>query len=232
MKTRQLLPELMDDPDLGRADHFQALRGLQRINQWTNSAALAWQQLESLARELGLNRLRILDIATGAADIPIQLWRRAHSAGLELEIDACDVSDQALQFARENCARAEAPLQLSTLDILVEPIPGKYDVVMCSQFLHHLTDEQTERVLGKMATAATQRVIVVDLVRARLNWLQVWFVTHTLSRSKIVHFDGPQSICASFTIDEMKSIASRIGFSELSIKSHWPCRFVLAGDVK
>jgi 2-polyprenyl-3-methyl-5-hydroxy-6-metoxy-1,4-benzoquinol methylase len=221
----------MDDPELDRSDHFQALRGLQRINRWTRNAGLAWRPVQELARQLGRKHLKILDIGTGSADIPIQLWRRAQDAGLDLEIEASDVSDQALQFAAQNCERAGAKLRLLPLDVLQERIEEEYDVVMCSQFLHHLSDEQAELVLDKMKAAATCRVIAVDLVRSRLNWLQVWFAARTLSRSKVVHFDGPQSIRAAFTIDEIKTIAGRIGFSEFSIKSHWPCRFVLVGDV-
>jgi 2-polyprenyl-3-methyl-5-hydroxy-6-metoxy-1,4-benzoquinol methylase len=231
MKTRLLVPEQMDDPQLDRGAHFRALRGLQRINDWTRHSALAWKPILSLARQLDRKHLRLLDIATGAADVPIQLWQRAHSIGLELDIVACDLSSQALEFANENCRRAGATLQLRELDVLNQSIDEQYDVVICSQFFHHLPDEQVERVLGKMAAAARQRVIVIDLVRSRLNWLQVWLATRVLSRSRIVHFDGPQSICASFTFDEIREIAERMGFSNYSITAHWPCRFVLIGDV-
>lgn len=230
MKTRELVPELMDDPDLDRAAHFRALAGLRRINRWTRNASLAWRQIKRLA-EHGLDRIRILDIATGAADIPIELYARAKTAGLALDIEACDVSQQALELAQANCDRTGASIRLLTLDVLNEPIISKYDLVICSQFLHHLTDQQAEGVLRKMADAATQQVIVVDLVRSQLNWWQVWLATRILSRSAVVHFDGPQSVRAAFTIDEMKTLAERVGFTRFSITSHWPCRFTLVGDV-
>lgn len=230
MKTRVLVPELMDDPDLDRAAHFRALAGLQRINRWTHNASLAWRQVERLAKQRGLDRIRVLDIATGAADIPIKLLSRAEAAGLTLDIEACDISKEALELAEANCDRVDASIRLLTLDVLNEPITAEYDVVLCSQFLHHLTDRQTEGVLGKMATAATYRVIVVDLVRSQLNWWQVWLATRVLSRSSVVHFDGPQSVRAAFTVKEMKMIAERVGFARFSITSHWPCRFTLVGD--
>jgi 2-polyprenyl-3-methyl-5-hydroxy-6-metoxy-1,4-benzoquinol methylase len=231
MKTRVLVPELMDDPDLDRTEHFRALAGLQRINRWTGNASLAWRQVKRLATQRNLDRLRILDIATGAADIPIQLCLLAKAAGLAVEIEACDISPQALELARENCDRAGVSVSLLALDVLTEPIAERYDIVHCSQFLHHLTDEEAEEVLRKMAAAATRQVIAVDLVRSRLNWWQVWLGTRVLSRSSVVHFDGPQSVRAAFTMDEMKSIAERVGFARCAITSHWPCRFTLVGDV-
>ena len=231
MKTRVLVPELMDDPALDRTAHFRALAGLQRINRWTRNASLAWRQVKRLAKRHGLERIRILDVATGAADIPIELFARAEAAGLTLDIEACDVSQQALELAKANCDRAGASVGLLPLDILNEPITAAYDIVLCSQFLHHLTDQQTEGVLNKMAEAATQQVIAVDLVRSHLNWWQVWLATRILSRSTIVHFDGPQSVRAAFTLDEVKAIADRVGFARFSVTSHWPCRFTLVGDV-
>jgi 2-polyprenyl-3-methyl-5-hydroxy-6-metoxy-1,4-benzoquinol methylase len=232
MKTRVLLPELMDDPDLDRTAHFQALAGLQRINRWTRNASLAWRQIRRLVEQRGLDEIRVLDIATGAADIPIELCSRAEAAGLSLELEACDVSPQALELAAANCDRTGTSFRLLTLDVLKEPIHAKYDIVLCSQFLHHLTEQQAEAVLNKMKDAATQQVIVVDLVRSQLNWWQVWLATRLLSRSAIVHFDGPQSIRAAFTIEEMKAIADRVGFARFSVTSHWPCRFTLVGDIR
>jgi len=231
MKTRVLVPELMDDEALDPVEHFRALRGLQRINAWTGNAALVWRPVNDLAAKLGRNSLRVLDIATGAADIPIHLWQRAQAAGWDLKIDATDVSDKALQFAAENCQRAGAAVNLKQLNVLEDTIDERYDLVMCSQFLHHLTDEQAEHVLAQMKSAAAHRVVVVDLVRSRLNWCQVWLATRTLTRSKVVHFDGPQSIRAAFTIGEIRAIADRAGFSSPAIAPQWPCRFMLIGDV-
>lgn len=231
MQNRVLIPELMDDPDLDPVEHERALRGLQRINAWTRNASLAWRAVFSLMRQHDLRSCRVLDLATGAADIPIGLWRRATAQGIELEIDACDISSQALEFAARNCARAATNIRLFQHDILQADIPEKYDVVICSQFLHHLTDEQAAAVLGKMAAAATRQVYAVDLVRSRVNWLQVWLATRLLSRSKIVHFDGPQSIRAAFTPAELAALAAECNFCSLTIRTHWPCRMALTGGV-
>jgi len=237
MKTRVLLPELMDDPELDPAEHFRALRGLQRINTWTRNAALAWGPIAKLAKSLREDSsegsaLRVLDVATGAGDIPIGLWKRAKVHGIDIVLDACDISATALEFATTNCARRQAPVRLFQHDILAADIPETYDVVICSQFLHHLTNEQASHALATMAAAASRRVIAIDLVRSRRNWLQVWFATRILSRSKVVHFDGPQSIRAAFTVDELRAMAEACNFESLSIRTRWPCRMILIGVVR
>ena len=229
MRNRVLTPERMDDPELDHDEHRHALAGLRRINAWTGNAPLVWKQISNLARELSPRPLRVLDIATGAADIPIALHKASAAQGLKLEIDACDVSEQAIAFAAENCAAEHAAIQLFRLDILGDEIRAPYDVVMCSQFLHHLSTQEAEMVLRKMKSAAARCAVVVDLERSRANWLQVWLATRVLSRSKVVHFDGPQSVRAAFTVPEFESLARRAGFTRFEIRRKWPCRFVFAG---
>lgn len=230
MRSRVLEPELMDDPSLDQDQHFQALSGLQRLNRWTKLTDLIWRPIEQFVRENDATPLRILDIATGSADVPIQLAQRAKQRGMNLEIEASDISPQALQFAEDACQKHNASVKLHALDVLSEPIPDGYDIVMCSTFLHHLTTEQAEIVLANMVAAAKQQVILVDLIRSHFNWLQVWIATRLLSRSPVVHFDGPQSIRAAFTISEIESIAASAQLSNYRLTRHWPCRFMLVGN--
>lgn len=229
LKSRHLLPERMDDPHLDRPLHFQALRGLARINRWTRNASLSYRPLRELAQMAGRDRLRVLDIGTGAGDVPIALCRRADREGLLLEIEACDVSPQAIEFAKENIRRANVSIKLFPLDVLNEEIPGRYDVVMCSTFLHHFTESQAVEILRKMTSAAELRVIVVDLVRSPLNWGQAWLATRIFSRSQVVHYDGPQSIRAAFTLSEIHRLAEEAGLKDIRLRRSWPCRFVLVG---
>ncbi len=230
MQHRLLIPERMDDPELGRAEHLQALRGLQRINAWTGNASLVWKHISAAIGERSSRPVRVLDIATGSADIPIALMRVCASRGMQLEIDACDFSDQAIAFAARNCSAANVEVRLFRHDIIREQISEQYDIVMCSQFLHHLPIEHVELILRKMKSAATTRVVVVDLERSRANWMQVWLATRVLSRSKIVHFDGPQSVRAAFTVAEFKNLAQSAGFATFKVRRKWPCRFVFIGE--
>jgi 2-polyprenyl-3-methyl-5-hydroxy-6-metoxy-1,4-benzoquinol methylase len=230
MQTRVLIPERMDDPLLGPGEHLQALRGLRRINAWTGTASLVWRYLDRTARAGDSGSLRVLDIATGMADIPITLLRMSASCGVKLEIDACDFSEQALAIAQRNCAAANASVRLFRHDILRDECAERYDVVMCSQFLHHLSNEEAERVVRRMKSMAARRVIVVDLERSRANWLQVWIATRVLSRSKVVHCDGPQSVRAAFTLAEFRKLVQPVGFTSFELHRKWPCRFVFSGD--
>ena len=241
MQQRVVVPERMDDPSLSEREHVQALRGLRRLNRWSGNAKAAWRPIHEVARfkarasnasdscEADAPSLSVLDIATGAADVPIAICRYAAKHNIELSIDACDVRSTALDFARQSLP-AKTPINLYSLDITAEPIDKQYDIVMCTTFLHHLSNEEATEVLAKMRQASRKRVIVVDLERGAMNWLQVWIACHALTRSAVVHFDGPQSVRAAFSIAEMEQMALEAGFTKYRLRRRWPCRFVFVGD--
>ncbi len=227
VRQRRRRPEVMDQPGLDQGRHFQALRGLERINFFSRSAAILWPPLERLARSAAPRPVRVLDLATGAGDVPIRLWRRARRARLPLEIDGCDVSPAAVAFARQRAAERGAAVGFFETDALGGPLPTGYDVLLSSLFLHHLEDEQAVAVLRRMADAARRLVLVNDLVRSRAGLALAYLGTRLLSWSDVVHTDGPLSVEAAFTLDEARALAERAGLTGATAARRWPCRYLL-----
>lgn len=227
MQMRHRQPELMDDPSLNPNAHAHALTGLATLNALSGSASVLWQPLKNYAIQSGKQKIKVLDLATGSADVALRLWRFSRYDGLNFVIDGCDVSETAIQYARDRAARLLAPSSFFKLDILNEELPEGYDVVMCSQFLHHLSDAEVIRVLSKMAGAANGLVLVSDLVRSRANLYMVAIASHLFSRSAVVHFDGPTSVRAAFTMDEMSQLAAKAGLTGASVQERFPCRLLM-----
>jgi SAM-dependent methyltransferase len=223
---RRRQAEIMDQADLDRVRHVQALRGLERINFWSRSAAILWPPLAELARR-SPRPLRVLDIATGAGDLPIRLWRWARRAGFALHIDGCDRSPDAVAYARHRADVSRTDVSFFASDALGPPLPAGYDVVLSSLFLHHLDEEQAVTLLRRMAEAAGQLVLVNDLVRSRAGFLLAYLGTRLLSRSAIVHADGPRSVEGAFTPAEARTLAQRAGLAGATVEGRWPCRFLL-----
>lgn len=223
LSARDRRPERMDDPALDPAAHRAALAGLARINRFSGSAAVLWPELAALARE---RPIRVLDVATGAGDVPIALAKRAAAAGLNLTVLACDVSDTAVSQARRNAAAAGANVEFFRHDALADPLPQGFDAVTCSLFLHHLDEADAVRLLAGMALAG-RVVLVNDLSRCRVNLALVWLATRLLSRSPVVHEDGPLSVRAAFTPAEARLLAERAGLTGAAVAGRFPCRFLL-----
>jgi len=106
LSQRYCRPEIMDQPNLNPAHHIHALSGLSRINFWSQSAGILWPPLKALALEKRPRSVRVLDLATGAGDLPLRLWRKARRCGLRLEFAGCDISPVAVVRTRDSAARA------------------------------------------------------------------------------------------------------------------------------
>lgn len=226
LPARDLRPELMDQPGLDAAAHSRALRGLARINYFSRAAGQLWRRTERFAKP-GLP-LRVLDVACGGGDMAFRLWRMARRAGVTLEILGLDVSDVALQQAAALCRPAGDAIRFEKADVLGGPLPTGFDVVTSSLFLHHLTEPQVVGLLRRMSEAAGRAVVVSDLRRGRGGYLLAHVACRLLSRSRVVHYDGPQSVAAAFTPAEMAELCRRAGMADAEITAHWPARLVVA----
>jgi len=227
LRERRRQPELMDEPGLDPRAHSLALKGLERINRWSRSNSIVWPPMRELARRQPNQALRVLDVATGAGDMPIRLWHRARRTGVCLEIEACDISPHALEYARSRAKAVGARTRFFTLDVLHDPLPTDYDVVMSSLFLHHLEEGDAIDLLRRMSAAARQLVLVNDLRRGVAGFLLAYVGTRVLSSSPIVHIDGPRSVEAAFTVAEARHLAHEAGLTGAAVVRRWPCRWLL-----
>jgi SAM-dependent methyltransferase len=224
---RHRQPEIMDQSDLSPARHIQALQGLARINFLSASAGILWPELARLARSMAPRVPRILDVATGGGDVPLRLGRRARRAGLRFEIEGCDISPVAVEYARNQAARAGVPVRFFEQDALAGPPLGDYDAVTCSLFLHHLDEGSAVTLLRRMADATSRLVLVNDLQRSRTGLLLAHVAGHLLTTSDVVHVDGPRSVEAAFTLAEARVLAQRAGLAGARVRWRWPFRWLL-----
>jgi 2-polyprenyl-3-methyl-5-hydroxy-6-metoxy-1,4-benzoquinol methylase len=218
----------MDQPGLDAAKHAHALHGLARINRLSRSDAILWPAIERLARTVGGSPIRVLDVASGGGDVPIALAKRALRSGLNVHVEGCDVSLEAVRYARRHAEQSGVPLRFFNLDVLNEPIPLGYDVVTCSLFLHHLAEADACLFLRKTAGATNQLLLVNDLIRGPVGYLMAWFACRLLTLSPVVRYDGPVSVADAFTLAEVRELAESAGLEGVSLTRRWPRRFLLS----
>jgi SAM-dependent methyltransferase len=228
LHSRVLEPEVMDDPHLDEDLHFGALRGLARLNWISFSTRLLWAEIWKLRTANGSRPLRVLDVASGAGDTALRLWRRARRRDLPIEIVGVDISDKANRYAEQRARACGAPLEFRSLDALADPLPTDFDVITSSLFLHHLQHAQAELLLKKMSAAARRLVLVQDLRRTTAGFCMAYGAARLLSRSNVVHTDAVLSVRAAFTVEEARELASAAGLAGATIVPRWPGRFVLA----
>ncbi len=225
LRTRDRVPELMDDPDLDPEAHRRALAGLARLNRWSWSAGVLWPPVRRLAARLG-RPVRLLDVATGSGDVPAALLRKAARAGVRLEVAGCDKSPTAVAAAAAACPAG----RFFAHDALRGPLPAGFDAVTCSLFLHHLSGDDAVSLLTRMRAAAGALVLVNDLARSRFNYCGVWAACRLLTRSPVVRFDAPASVRSAFTPAEALALAATAGLAGAAARRRFPARFLLTWE--
>jgi 2-polyprenyl-3-methyl-5-hydroxy-6-metoxy-1,4-benzoquinol methylase len=233
LARRDLQPELMDRPDIEAGLHRQALAGLVRTNRLSGTSGSLWRRIRRLpeARRSG-SELSLCDIGSGAGDVAVGLWRRAKRAGVKLRVTGYDISPRAAGVAQSRADAAGADARFEVRDVSASPMEslGRFDVVMCSLFLHHQTDEQAVELLSRMAQMARRLVVVSDLERGRVGYAVAQVAVRLITRSEVVHFDGPQSVAAAFTAAEARRLAERAGLAGAEVRRCWPFRFLLSWE--
>lgn len=226
--ARDRQPEWMDEPALDAKAHRRALLGLRRINGVSGAAAQIWRPIARLAKESVGRPFRVLDLACGGGDVLVACARRLRSLGLNVELQGVDRSETAIQTAQQLAQSARMrDVRFSQLDVLQDPLPRDYDVVVSTLFLHHLAEPDAVRLLQRMAEAARQAVLVDDLLRSRSAFGLAWIACRVLTRSPIVRLDGPLSVRAAFTLEELRSLLERAGLANAAFKRHWPARVLI-----
>jgi 2-polyprenyl-3-methyl-5-hydroxy-6-metoxy-1,4-benzoquinol methylase len=219
----------MDDPSLDVERHHRALGALARINRVSFAAGRVWRHVRELAAARS-TPVRILDVACGGGDVLRELGRRATDERIDVELYGCDLSPVALAYAEDSLSRVPADahrMRLFEQDVLADPLPGEYDVVVTSLFLHHLERADAVRLLRELGRAARARLLVQDLRRTRLGYAFAWVGLHTLTASDVARIDGLRSVRAAFTMEEVRSMAEEAGLGGATMEAVWPQRFAL-----
>lgn len=230
LTSRNLVPEKMDDPDLPAADHELALRGLRRINRISGTVGYLASEILKIAKEHRQNHLNILDIGCANGENLIALQQHL-SKHLSISAIGWDISPFAIKSGQEAAIRkglTGSQVRFETVDALnlTESHPVA-DIVMNSLFMHHFDEDSVVQLLRQSARLARISVLADDLCRTKLGWLLAKIGCLALSRSPIVHFDGPQSVRAAFSPSEITALAKQAGLERVQILRHWPERFTL-----
>jgi len=229
---RQRQPELMDQPGLDESAHRKALAGIRRVNDMSRIGRVLWRELDRVVRQRNLKKVRVLDLACGGGDLAIWLARHARRRKVNFSIDGCDISSTAVAHAKAHAIEAAVGnVRFFESDALRESVDRRfdrqYDIVMCSLFLHHLEENHAVSLLRRMAETARHSVIIDDLRRTRLGYGLAWIGCRLLTRSPMVHMDGPLSVQGAFTVEEARSLGQQAGLRNVRIVKHWPQRFLM-----
>jgi SAM-dependent methyltransferase len=216
--------EIIDGPDpVPFAEMACCMMDISRVNGLFGGRMVTMIHVKRLLGSLPAERpVTVLDVGTGAGDIPRALIQWARREGRLLRVFALDRDAATLQIAA-GIVRDYPEITFLRGDALALPIrPGAVDLIISAMTLHHLEPQAGARYLAEIDAAAGLGFVVNDLVRSRIAHAVVWLITRFITRSAISRHDGPLSVRRSYTPREVSGLCEEAGLSGVDVVHHWP----------
>jgi ubiquinone/menaquinone biosynthesis C-methylase UbiE len=228
LARRQREEEWIDAPDADPKLLRKSLSYIRWINRLLGYTRATISHLDRFSRHWKPGEtLRILDVATGSADIPRAILNWADKKSFDVRIVGIDLHPGTVSEAAESLH--DSRFTVFQADALELPFADdSFDYAITNMFLHHLDDDQIVSVLKNMARVARRGIIAADLVRNRRAYF--WIKLFTLLANPMVKHDAPVSVAQAFTRAEVLTLRDRAGVGFASYYSHFGHRFVLAGE--
>jgi SAM-dependent methyltransferase len=216
-------PELMDRPQPVTAELAHDLDNLASLNRWFGSHRLLreflrrwWKTGESP---------RVLDLCTGAGDLPRVMAKFGRRHSVTPRITALDFNAATIELARKRCADFPE-IQFAEANVLTFSPEDRYDLVHCSLALHHFSESDAVALLRRCREWG-KRVLVSDLERAWHTSLGVWLLTTLIYRAPMTVHDARVSARRAFSFREFRALAEQAGWQNFGHARFLFCRQAL-----
>jgi len=234
--ARRFDPEWMDRSDNVPADLIGALDDIRLVNRFLGGSSILVDAVGPHLDALGEGEtLRVLDVGTGGADLPLDIVAEAKRRRRSVRIVAVDRDPVTLRYAREKTA--ETPeIEIMAADAFELPFPpGSFDLVTASMFLHHFGEDDAVRLLAEFKRMAKRAVLINDLRRHLVSWAFISLASRLTQRHPMFVHDAALSVLRGFTKAELLTAARRAGAPDATIRRRIPYRLLLtipAGDAR
>jgi len=197
--------ELMDEPVDDAGELEENLRDIAFSNARFGGTAPVVRAVAALGART------VLDVGSGAADIPLALVDDAGRRGVQVRVTCLDRSEQMLAIARRRTAEHPA-LAFVHADGEALPYPdGAFDAVTCTLALHHFDPPAARALLRELRRVARLSPIVCDLRRSMVAFGVAWLWSRS-SRNRLTRHDAPLSVRRAYTPAEARALAGEAGW--------------------
>jgi SAM-dependent methyltransferase len=219
LSVRSTASELMDLPSTSDQDYARCLRDLAALN-WltmTHRPALRWLDRATANLPPG-TAISVLDVACGHGDLLRAIHAWAARRGLRAVLEGIDLNPRSTAVATAATPEAMA-ITYRTVDVFAyqpRPMP---DIIVSSQFAHHLTDAELVRFLIWLERRAARGWFIADLHRHWAPYYGFRLLAWAAGWHRIVRFDGTVSIARGFRRADWIAALAALGLTA-EIKWH------------
>jgi len=228
-RYRSTEKEYLDNSIIATEDLYLNLSELDSINKLLGGYNASLKGLASILKQTKEVH-SILDIGFGGGDSIKQLSVFADKTGSKFFFYGVDLKSDCVTYAENNLFMlSNKKLICDDYKNISPELLKQIDVIHCSLFLHHLTDEEIIS-LFKFVKSNQCIVLVNDLHRNWFAYYSIKLLTALFSKSHLVKNDAPLSVKRGFKKRELISFLEKAGFKNYSVKWSWAFRYTLIAN--
>ena len=229
---RSSTPELMDTEVTGFEEFRDCLVDLERVNLWTMTyrPMMAFMDRLLAAGVLPKDRpLVVVDVGSGYGGMLRKIDAWAAKRGIAVDLTGVDMNPWSAAAAAAATVPGR-PIHWVTANAFDYKPDGGIDLIVSSQFTHHLDDESLVHFVAWMEKTAKIGWFVSDLHRHWLpyRFFRIW--SRLAGWHRFVQNDGPISIARSFVTADWRNLIGRAAVAPGAAKIEWwvPFRLCVA----
>jgi len=212
--------EIFDDPRADEHALVASLRDIARINRAFGGGRAAAGRLAEFWRGVPPGtRLTLLDIGTGAGDIPRAAAAAATRAGVALELLGVEI----FRAAAREAVRGGGGGTLTALVADGGRLPLRdrsVDLVLCAKLLHHLPGAAGTTLLRELDRVARRGVVVADIRRSPVAAAGIWLASFPMRFHPATRRDSVISVFRGFSDEELRGACRAAGIHRATIRRH------------
>lgn len=217
----------MDDFSIAGNELEDTLDVLDQINVWLGGNKVVLDSLSYLNKKTDLlhTGTTILDVGCGSGDTLRRIAKWADRRHIATSLYGIDANEFTVNVARDSAADYNN-IQFIHGDALEnDALLEKSDIVICSLFLHHLTDEEIRSFIEKCFEKNVKAVIISDLHRHWLGYYLFQLVCFVFRVPHMIKHDGSLSVLRGFKREPLKALLQKTGYDILLFNWKWAFRY-------
>lgn len=213
--------EWLDDPSFDRDARVRVLEHLDRLNTTAGSYRAFFETMRPFFRGDGAPT-RVLDLAAGHGGFALEAARIARDEGIVLELAATDLVREYLDLGEAVARREGLPVRFALQDALdlSNLEAGSYDVIVCTQSLHHFPPGLVAVLASEASRIAARGVVLIDGYRSRTHAVLVGALGLFHYRDRAFAHDAWVSFRRFFSPEELGLLA-RLGPRGDRVHASW-----------
>jgi 2-polyprenyl-3-methyl-5-hydroxy-6-metoxy-1,4-benzoquinol methylase len=224
--TRSYEAELLDASDIPKNLLFQNLRELDFINRVLGGHAVTLRGIKELMKDKN-HTYRIVDIGCGGGDALKEIAQWIRKNGFKGELTGVDMNADCIEFMKIACKEfPEINGEVADYkDYLKQNT--QIDIIHCSLFCHHLTDEQLIELFQYMQKHSRAGFVINDLHRNWFAYYSIMMLTRLLNGSSLVKNDAPVSVLRGFRKKELLNLLQKANVENATVQWKWAFRYLV-----